>query len=275
MRNIWWVAIFFLILSGFLFPLIILADRYQFEIELWHQILMIVAATVICQALSRNPLYDLLGKIDKTWFFQLGIGIIAGAVLMIVPAILLFATGAIRWQVNNSLLSELAPATLIIVCAVMAEEFLFRGFIFQRLIKGFGRWPAQLVIGVLFLLTHLNNPGMTGTIKLLASINIFVASLLFGLAYLRTNNLAMPLGIHFMANYTQGIILGFGVSGQKEPSLFKPIFLTDTAWLTGGEFGLEASAPGLICVTLTCGLLYRFHSIFSLNDGNRLKSTVN
>jgi len=82
---------------------------------------------------------------------------------------------------------------------------------------------------------------MTGTVKILASINIFIASILFGIAYIKTNSLAMPLGLHFMANYMQGTVLGFGVSGGKIPSLIKPVFNDTSIWLSGGEFGIEAS----------------------------------
>ena len=124
------------------------------------------------------------------------------------------------------------------------------------MIKAFGAWPAQLIIGGLFLLTHLNNPGMVGTVKLFAAINIFTASVLFGITYLKTKSLAMPLGVHFMANFTQGTILGFGVSGGKEPSLLTPISMNQPLWLTGGDFGLEASLPGLFFLVLLVGSLY-------------------
>jgi hypothetical protein len=101
-----------------------------------------------------------------------------------------------------------------------------------------------------FLLTHLNNPGMTGDIKVLASINIFIASLVFGLAFIRTKSLAMPLGLHFMANLMQGGVLGFGVSGTEQSGLLAPVFSKVPIWLTGGQFGLEASILGLVCVVL-------------------------
>jgi len=118
------------------------------------------------------------------------------------------------------------------------------------LIDDFGKWPAQLIIAGLFLLTHLNNPGMTGTIKVLAFINIFIASILFGISFIKTNRLAMPLGLHFMANFVQGTVLGFGVSGERESSLLTPLFNTNMQWLTGGVFGLEASIPGLAFLIL-------------------------
>jgi uncharacterized protein len=68
----------------------------------------------------------------------------------------------------------------------------------------------------------------------------------------------MPLGLHFMANFTQGTILGFGVSGGKEPSLLLPISNNKPEWLTGGEFGLEASLPGLFVLILVTLSLYNW-----------------
>ncbi len=70
-----------------------------------------------------------------------------------------------------------------------------------------------------FLLAHLNNPDMTGDVKVLASINIFIVSLVFGLAFIRAKSLAMPLGLHFMAILMQGDVPGFGVSGTDQSGL--------------------------------------------------------
>lgn len=84
----------------------------------------------------------------------------------------------------------------------------------------------------------------------------FFASLLFGMAFIRTKSLAMPFGLHFMANWVQGGVLGFGVSGMQQARLFVPIFGEAPVWLTGGQFGLEASLPGLICVVIMLLMLY-------------------
>jgi uncharacterized protein len=109
----------------------------------------------------------------------------------------------------------------------------------------------------IFLLTHLNNPGMTGSVETMASVNIFLASIMFGLAFIRTKSLAMPIGVHFMANWMQGGVLGFGVSGTDPSGLWIPIYKVAPTWLTGGQFGLEASIPGLICLIVTLFLIYR------------------
>lgn len=139
-----------------------------------------------------------------------------------------------------------------------AEELLFRGFVFQRLISGLGQWPAQLITATFFLLTHMNNPGMTGSIKIMASANIFLASILFGLTFIRTRSLAMTLRLHWMANWMQGGVLGFGVSGTEHLGLLKPVFGEAAAWLTGAQFGLEASLPGLISLLAILFISYRW-----------------
>ena len=250
-RNIWWVIIFFLILSALLFPLIFLADYYDFEIEIWQQAIIILIVTVVCQLLRRKPQTEWLGKINLNWFKEFFIGLGIGAVLMILPALTLTVFGYVHWQLNTLSFFSIIPGIALMASVAFAEELLFRGFIFQRLIDAFGKWPAQLLLGGLFLLTHLNNPGMTGFTSFLASINIFIASLLFGMAYLKTKSLALPIGLHFMANLTQGVILGFGVSGENSTSLFKPIFSNSPNWLTGGMFGLEASIFGLLVLVAT------------------------
>jgi hypothetical protein len=90
----------------------------------------------------------------------------------------------------------------------------------------------------------------------MASINIFLASILFGLAFIQTKSLAMPLGLHWMANWVQGGALGFGVSGTEQSGLITPVIKETPVWLTGDQFGLEASLPGLIIVVITLLMLY-------------------
>jgi membrane protease YdiL (CAAX protease family) len=255
-RNIWWVVLFFLILTSLLFPLIILADRFSFEISMLHQLILILVVSIICQLLRRKPISDLTGKFNFDWIKQLFIGLLIGAGLMVLPVLLLTIFGYIHWQFDVFSFSPIASGIRLFLFAAIAEELLFRGFMFQRLIQAFGKWPAQLLVAGLFLLTHLNNPGMTGTVKTLASLNIFIASVMFGIAYLRTRSLAMPFGLHFMANFMQGTVLGFGVSGDSGHGLLKPVFDNAPVWLSGGDFGIEASVLGLSFVILISIFLY-------------------
>ena len=201
-----------------------------------------------CQMLRRRPYSELGLTPSRGWLQELLLGCLLGGLLMLGPALLLALVCGLRWQPNPDGLALLGPNLALLGMAALGEELFCRGFLFQRLIDGLGVWPAQLLMAAFFVLTHWHNPGMSGTTKLLASVNVFVASLLFGWAFLRTRRLALPLGIHWFANWTQGGLLGLGVSGHSIIGLLTPGPLAGPAWLTGGPFGLEASIPGLVCV---------------------------
>jgi membrane protease YdiL (CAAX protease family) len=258
LRNGWWVAIFFVVLAALLFPLILLSGQ-QAGVPLWAQALIILFATVICQALRRKPLAEVTGALNTAWLIQLALGLALGALLMLAPAFVLFATGAVRWTMSDQGAAALFPAATLMAAVAIAEELLFRGFIFQRFIDGLGQWWAQLIIGGLFVLTHSTALEGAGALGYLAGLNIFIASLMFGFAFIKTKSLAMPIGIHFAANFVQGGVLGFGVSGNDEQGLLTPT-LTGPDWLTGAAFGLEASLPGLICVIAVTIALARWRT---------------
>lgn len=264
-RSIWWVAIFFALLVLFLFPTILIAQQQSVEVSMPIQVALIMLVTIICQLLRKESITVITGKFNFRWLKQLLAGLTIGAALMVFPAIILTASGLVHWQVNEFSFSTIIAGFTVFIAVAIAEELLFRGFIFQRLIESFGQWPAQLIIAGMFLLTHINNPGMAGNIKLIASVNIFVASVLFSLAFIKTRSLAMPIGIHFMANWVQGTLLGFGVSGNDEAGILKPQFSQANDWLTGGTFGLEASLPGLIILLAITVSFYIWYPFKRLN----------
>lgn len=265
-RNIWWVAIFFLVLAAITFPVILLSQQYHWEISIMHQALIVIAATWISQLLRKKTLSEIVGTFNFTWVKYLFFGILTGALLMFLPALILYLGGWVTWESQPVNMKALLGATAAFIYVAVAEEFLFRGFIFQRLISGIGVWAAQLIIAAYFLLIHIDNPGMVGPVKLLASVNIFAASLLFGFAFIKTKSLAMPLGIHFMANWVQGTLLGFGVSGNEEAGILKPQFAQAPAWLTGGTFGLEASLFGLFSLIIVTAAFYTWYPSKELNS---------
>lgn len=248
LRNGWWVAVFLAVLGALLTPAILLSAHLGREVTIFDQVIIIALATVAIQALRRRSVFEATGRPDLSWIAHLCLGALLGGLLMAAPALALTLGGWVRWEVAAANPTALWSAVLLMAGVAVAEELLFRGVLFQRLIAGIGLWPAQIVIGLFFVLTHMGNPGMEGATGIWAGVNIFAASILFGLAYVRTRSLALPIGLHFMANVTQGIVMGFGVSGAAEPSVLSPVRVAGMDWLTGGAFGLEASLPGLIVV---------------------------
>jgi uncharacterized protein len=257
-RSIWWVPFFLLVLALILFPIIFIAQKKSTSVSMPIQVLLIIIVTIVCQLLRQKPFTEITGKIDLTWISHFLAGSLIGIGLMVLPAFVLSLMGYIHWQVNDLGFSTILNGLSLFAFVALAEELLFRGFIFQRLIESLGIWPSQFIIACFFLLTHINNPGMEGTTKILASCNIFIASIMFGLAFIKTKSLAMPLGLHLMANFTQGVFLGFGVSGEKGKSIFLPISENCPTWINGGDFGLEASIFGLITVVIITLFLLRW-----------------
>ncbi len=247
-RELWWVAIFFLVLAALTFPAIFLARSQNTEVSLFQQSIIILAATWICQRLWGGSFTDFTGRLGSSIIRNLLIGLALGAALMLVPALVLYLGGWVQWVVQPMEARALWMITGTIVAGAVAEEFLFRGFIFGRLRGSLGDWPAQLILAAYFLLTHMANPEMEGAAKVLAMTNIFLASIVFGLTVIRTKSLVMATAMHTAANWVQGVLLGFAVSGHGQTNILQPTFATGPAWLTGGGFGLEGSLPGLVAV---------------------------
>lgn len=252
-RNGWWVVVFLALLTVLLFPVLLVSINLKHELSVWEQALLILIATIAVQGLRRESLAEVTGKPCRQTLANLVSGMTWGFMLMAIPAALMVCAGWIGLQAGTANAQALASTVVSMAGVAVAEELLFRGVLFQRLIAGIGLWPAQVAIGLLFVLTHLNNPGMDGAVRIWAGANIFLASILFGESFVRTRGLAMPIALHFAANVTQGTLFGFGVSGNSEPSILSPTFATDSAWLTGGTFGLEASVPGLLALTIILG----------------------
>lgn len=259
LRNGWWIAIFFLLLAVGLLPLLLLSQSQGFSLEPWMQALLVLVVSLLCQRLYGRPQAQLFGALNRQWLQQLLLGLLLGAGLMAIPALLLTLLGQISWQWQGLTPAALTAAVLLFVGVAVTEELTFRGFMFQRLIDGVGSAAAQLLMAAYFVLNHAGALKQGDSWNYLALVNIFIASIMFGLAYLRTKSLALPIGLHLMANFTQGTLLGFGVSGSTETGMLHPVSAAGSPdWLTGGSFGLEASVPGLVAVIALCWWLWRW-----------------
>ncbi|MBL7941435.1 MAG: CPBP family intramembrane metalloprotease, partial [Flavobacteriales bacterium] len=177
LRNGWWILIFFLVLAGFLVPAMVAAQENNGGVSIGLQAVIVLIASLSGQLMRRKPPAEMFGSFNWRWLKELCVGGLIGSALMLIPALILGIFGWVHWQWNPIGISTLLPSMLLFAGVAIAEELLFRGFVFQRLIAGLGQWTAQLIIAAFFLLTHLSNPGMTGTVKLMAGMNIFLASI--------------------------------------------------------------------------------------------------
>jgi len=127
------------------------------------------------------------------------------------------------------------------------EEILFRGLVLRLLEKLVGTWWALAATSAFFGLAHLMNPDST----LFAAFAIACeAGILLGAAYLVTRRLWLAIGLHSAWNFTQGWVFSIPVSGGTPPLGLLITRRVGPEWLTGGDFGLEASAVALVVATV-------------------------
>jgi len=211
----------------------------------WVAFLAALLATALCVRRERRPLSSVGFRLDLRFARQLGAGVLGGLGLVALSTGLVFLAGGFHFvRVPEAQGGLLLRSAFVMLGVGLVEETVFHGYAFQRGIRGMGpRW-ALFVFSAIFALAHPFEPGMDGSLVALAVLNTFLAGWMLGLCYLRTGHLALPVGVHFGWNWLQGT-LGFGVSGNASKGLWTPVFHDRPVWLTGGDFGLEASVIGV------------------------------
>ena len=187
---------------------------------------------------------------------ELGSGLVLGAALFCVTLGVLAAFGLYGAQGLRS------PAVLVTPFAVsfgagVLEELLFRGVIFRLIEGALGTWLALAISAALFGLVHLGNPNATWFAGLAIALE---AGVMLAAAYVLTRRLWLPIGIHAAWNFTQGGIFSVAVSGGSTRGLIDGALAPTPTWLTGGEFGAEASVVAIVaCTALGAVLLAMAH----------------
>ena len=148
-----------------------------------------------------------------------------------------------------------AVGVLLMLLAFVAvgfyEELLFRGYYLQNLKDGINPATAVLASSAAFGLAHLGNLNASLT----STLGIFAAGLFLAFAWLRTQSLWLPIGIHIGWNFLQGPVFGFEVSGNPTPSLVRHV-VNGPELITGGAFGPEAGLLVLPAMALGAGLIW-------------------
>jgi membrane protease YdiL (CAAX protease family) len=142
----------------------------------------------------------------------------------------------------------LGPAVAVSVI----EEILLRGLVLRILAEGIGRWWALAVSSLLFGALHMANPHASIFIALGLAIE---AGFMLGVAFLWTNRLWLPIGIHLAWNFALSAIIGGAISGLPASAIIKAK-LVGPDWISGGEFGIEGSLVStIICTAAGCAIL--------------------
>jgi|GEM_PF-1179282 len=141
----------------------------------------------------------------------------------------------------------------------IVEEALNRGYWFQNVKRGWGVVPAIVVTSLLFGGMHLLNPNA----EPLGAINIMLSATTYALSLVWLRSLWVPIGWHAGWNFAQFFIAGLPNSGISVSSMEldgTTLFVSKTLgahWLSGGEFGMEASLiRTVVLIAAIIGLLW-------------------
>jgi membrane protease YdiL (CAAX protease family) len=150
--------------------------------------------------------------------------------------------------------TPLAKGLLIAFSAAVAEEIIFRGFLFRLFAKLVGTWGALVITAALFGALHAFNPGATVGSSVAIALE---AGVLLGAAYAATQRLWLPIGLHMAWNFTEGSVFGMDVSGHSaQPSLLIGT-LHGSNLMTGGAFGPEASILAVVVCLIAAAYFLR------------------
>jgi membrane protease YdiL (CAAX protease family) len=211
----------------------------------------IVVGVLLLRLVEKRPASDLGFAVDLEAGPEFGLGTLVGILALVLACVVLLIVGGLRfaedsgdWRIwGASVLTSL----IFLAVPAAAEEALFRGYPFQKLVEGFGAPAATLVASAAFAIAHARNPAVNG----FALFNIFLAGVVLSVAYLRTKSLWYATGVHLGWNWAMAGLLDLPVSGLElfDVPLYEPLD-RGPAWLTGGAFGPEAGLAGVIGLAL-------------------------
>lgn len=171
-------------------------------------------------------------------------------------------------EISYSLVSDLIYWILIMGAVSIWEEAYFRSYLIANLKEGMwfkatgahgATLIAVLVSALFFGLSHLGNPNSTW----ISTLNITIAGMVLAYPYIVTKSVAISVGMHLSWNYFQGAVFGLPVSGQEFDQSLMIAQVSGPEAFTGGSFGPEAGAAGLLglmVLLILCEVYFFFFS---------------
>ncbi|UCG63208.1 MAG: CPBP family intramembrane metalloprotease [Candidatus Zixiibacteriota bacterium] len=167
---------------------------------------------------------------------ETGTGLALGAGLVILAVAVMYIANCYRiestggWESFVHLFREFGAFTF-------SEELIFRLILFRLLEELIGSVWALIGAAVVFGIAHAGNPSSTAW----TTISLTVLGCLFIGCFMLSRRIWMAWGTHFGWNYFQTAVFGMANSGRADHITFVNPAISGPEWLTGGDFGIEAS----------------------------------
>jgi membrane protease YdiL (CAAX protease family) len=163
-------------------------------------------------------------------------GGVGSVVLVLLPPVIVGAAHFRPDPVPEGTLATAGFLPVLLLMGAAGEEIVFRGYGFQVLLRALGPYATIVPVGVLFALMHASNPNA----GLLGLLNTAAFGILFGYAFLLSQDLWLPIGLHYGWNVTLPFF-GVNISGiTMKVTGYVLEWKAGPLW-SGGEYGPEAS----------------------------------
>ena len=142
--------------------------------------------------------------------------------------------------------------TLVLLFGAVGEEMLFRGYGFQVLLAEIGPFATILPISVLFGVFHVFNPEASA----LGLVNTVGWGIILGVAFLRSGDLWLPIGLHFGWNWVLPVF-GANLSGFTMRITGRAMHWKVSEFWSGGAYGPEGGVLTTIVLVALAVYLWK------------------
>jgi membrane protease YdiL (CAAX protease family) len=186
--------IFPIIIAFFGVPLLVVATLGTFAAAA-------VANAIVLRIYERGKLADIGLEWTSASRHNLVLGILGGigaALVVLVGPLLVRVADLEPVPSEHFRWPSAVFVSIVLLFGAVGEEMLFRGYMFQVLVKAIGPFATILPMSVLFGLAHSDNLNFSW----LALLNTVLWGIVLGYAFLLSGDLWLPIGLHFGWNWT-------------------------------------------------------------------------
>jgi membrane protease YdiL (CAAX protease family) len=220
-------------------------------------LLLLLAVTWLALRWDGESLAAVGLTLDSRRGLEFACGFVATSVLFAGVALMRASSVEATWHFSGAGAFQAAVIGVPVAFVLMAsEELVFRGYGFRQLVVACGPRAAVVASALVFGIYHLAQTGFRfwgiGAFWVIALPAL--GGLVFGVAMIRTNGLALPLGLHLGGNWVQASVLSFAPLGDGQPTALFVAPLTSTQAQQLWSPDLLPRAPYLVAMAVA-GLL--------------------
>ena len=204
---------------------------------------MLAALAISARYLDHRPVREYGYRLSRDWWRDLLVGLGLGALIVAMAFVIARAAGSLQVTSRRLVPDAVSLGRLLIffvafVGVAFYEEYIYRGSFITNTVEGLrargvthsvAASAALLTSTLTFALIHLPSAVAADASLTLVAVKTGLLGGLFGVAYLRTDELAFPMGLHLGVNY--GLMNVFGIGAAETAGV--PTLLTVEHTVTG------------------------------------------